>query len=90
MGQIRYRIEYDTAIEDKLRQIPKNIRVRIKEAIEKRLTIAHLDYGKPLQRELKGFRRLRVGDYRIVYKVYEDRIVVHIIDIDYKEKENAE
>ncbi|WP_420835509.1 type II toxin-antitoxin system RelE family toxin [Parachlamydia acanthamoebae] len=34
---------------------------------------------------MKGYRRLRVGDYRIVYRVFEERIVVFIIEIDHRE-----
>lgn len=84
MEKARYIIEYDTEIEEKLRKIPKTIRIRIKDAIEKRLMIAPLDYGKPLIREWKGYRRLRVGDYRIIYKVFEEKIVVFIVEIDHR------
>lgn len=84
MEKTRYLIEYDTAVEEKLRKISKTIRNRIKDAIEKRLMIAPLDYGKPLVREWKGYRRLRVGDYRIIYRIFEERIVVFIVEIDHR------
>lgn len=38
--------------------------------------------GKPLVREWKNHRRLRVGDYRVIYKIIEERIVVLIVEID--------
>ena len=84
MEQTRYRIEYDICVEEDLEKIPRNIKVRIKEAIQKRLTIAPNDYGKPLTKEWKEHRRLRVGDYRVIYKVFEDRVVVFIVDIDHR------
>lgn len=84
MEEIRYRIEYDTGVEDYLIKFPKNIRDRIREAINKRLTVAPNEYGKPLTKEWKEHRRLRVGDYRVIYKVFEDRIVVFIIEIDHR------
>ena len=59
MVETRYVIEYDVEIEDKLREIPKTMRLRIKKAIEERLTIAPLDYGKPLVKEWKDHRRIR-------------------------------
>jgi len=80
----RYIVEYDIAIEEKLRTLPKAIRENIRAAIEKRLMVAPLDYGKPLVREWKGYRRLRVGDYRIIYRVFEDRIVVFIVEVDHR------
>lgn len=84
MEKTRYVIEYDIAIEEKLRKIPKTIRKRIREAIESRLMTAPLDYGKPLLKEWKGYRRLRVGDYRIIYRVIEEKIMVFIIEIDHR------
>ncbi|MBU1181664.1 MAG: type II toxin-antitoxin system RelE/ParE family toxin [Proteobacteria bacterium] len=42
---------------------------RIRKAIEERLQTAPHDYGKPLRKSLKGYWKLRVGDYRVVFKV---------------------
>lgn len=84
MEKARYIIEYDTEIEEKLSKIPKTMRKRIREAIEERLMVAPLDYGKPLVREWRGYRRLRVGDYRVIYRVFEQRVVVFIVEIDHR------
>jgi mRNA interferase RelE/StbE len=53
----------------------------IKRAIEERL-IAHPEvYGKPLQRTLKGYWKLRVGNYRVVFKISEhDILILGIMD----------
>jgi len=56
--------------------IPKNIKERIRKAIEQRLLIEPVKYGEPLKRGLQGYRKLRVGDYRVVYRVDKERIVV--------------
>jgi mRNA interferase RelE/StbE len=42
---------------------------RIKKAIEQKLTTDPEAFGKPLRRSLKGYRKLRVGDYRVVFRV---------------------
>ena len=53
----------------------------IKRAIEKRLTTSPEVYGKPLRRSLKGYWKLRVGDYRIVFKIAGNEIrILAIID----------
>ena len=44
-------------------------KTRIKRAIEERLATAPHQYGEPLRKTLKGFWKLRVGDYRVVYKI---------------------
>lgn len=84
MEKIKYRIEYDVDIKEKLIILPKSIREIIKKAIEKKLTVDPIAFGKPLRYSLKGYRRLRVGDYRVIYKIIEDRVLVLIIDIDHR------
>ena len=49
--------------------ISRNLRERIARAIETRLTTEPERYGEPLRRTLKGYWKLRVGDYRVVFKV---------------------
>jgi mRNA interferase RelE/StbE len=39
----------------------------IKAAIEEKLSTNPVEFGKPLQYSLKGCRRLRVGDWRVIY-----------------------
>ncbi len=51
--------------------LPKAMRDTIKRAIMERLTIDPIGLGKPLRYSLKGHRRLRVGDYRIIYTIDE-------------------
>ncbi len=48
----------------------------IKQAIEERLMVDPIGYGKPLRYNLKGGRRLRVGDYRIVYQINEQIVTI--------------
>lgn len=84
MSQTRYLIEYDLGVADQLSKLPKTMQQRILKAIEQRLTIAPNDFGKPLTKEWKEHRRLRVGDYRVIYRVFNERIVVLIVEIDHR------
>lgn len=59
-----------------LPQIPQNMRTRIQKAIEDRLVKDPEKYGEPLRRGLQGFRKLRVGDYRIIYRVSRNKIII--------------
>jgi mRNA interferase RelE/StbE len=52
-----------------LPKINENIKLRIKKAIEERLMTDPSKYGKPLRKSLKGYWKLRVGDYRVVYRI---------------------
>jgi mRNA interferase RelE/StbE len=49
----------------------------IKRAIEERLATQPEVYGKPLQRTLKGYWKLRVGEYRIVFKIFGTELRIY-------------
>ena len=72
-----YKVLYHPDIlHEDLPKIPKNIQSTIKRAIEQRLLVDPLTYGQPLRQSLKGYRKLRVGDYRVIYKIQQDEIIV--------------
>jgi mRNA interferase RelE/StbE len=51
--------------------IDRRTKDRIRKAIEERLQTAPHNYAVPLRKTLKGYWKLRVGDYRVVFKVIE-------------------
>ena len=67
---------YPNVKKSDLPKIDAKNRNRIKRAIEERLTTHPEIYGKPLQRTLKGYWKLRVGDYRVVFKVAGNDILI--------------
>ena len=72
-----YHLRYHPDVREKdLPKINRNIQKRIKAAIEKRLLVAPETYSEPLRRTLKGYRKLRVGDYRIVLKLQDQDILI--------------
>jgi mRNA interferase RelE/StbE len=65
-------------------QLNENLKKRIKKAIEERLTISPHLYGKPLRKSLKGYWKLRVGDYRVIYKITRNEVrILAIINRKY-------
>ena len=72
-----FNVTYHQDVKDiDLPKINKDIKLRIKKAIEERLMNDPLKYGKPLRKSLKGYWKLRVGDYRVVYKIEGSNIIV--------------
>jgi len=57
-----------------LQRIDSKLKERIRKAIETRLTSAPHQYGEPLRKTLKGYWKLRVGDYRVVFKIVETEV----------------
>ncbi len=63
----------------KKKDIPKlgnDVRHRIKKVIETRLMVAPQEYGDPLRKTLKGYWKLRVGDFRIVFRVEKNEVLI--------------
>lgn len=50
------------------------VRREIRDAVRSKLLVHPELFGKPLRRSLKGHRTLRIGDYRVVYRI-EARII---------------
>lgn len=80
-----YKITYlYTVTRDDIPSLDRSVRLLIKHAIEERLTLDPISFGKPLQYSLKGHRRLRVGDYRVVYRIEAEKKEVIIIAIKHR------
>jgi len=62
-----FTLRYHPAVRSEdLTLIDRKTKTRIRKAIETRLQTAPHQYGQPLRKTLKGYWKLRVGDYRIV------------------------
>jgi len=84
-GNKPYQAEYLTSVtKEDIPSLPKNIKKTIKKAIEERLMIDPIGFGKPLRYSLKGHRRLRVGDYRVVYRIDTEKQLVIIVAIKHR------
>jgi addiction module RelE/StbE family toxin len=68
MEEARYRVVISDAAVRQLKKLDRPVQKAIKSIIDTVLTI-HPEYGKPLQYDLKGHRRLRYMDYRIIYRI---------------------
>jgi len=76
---LAFRILYHPEVKADISRINKKLRTRIKKAIETRLMTSPQQYGEPLRKTLKGYWKLRVGDYRIVFNVSENDIKIFAI-----------
>ena len=79
-----YRIEYLASVVDEdIPNLTKSVRKQVKTAMETKLTSHPIEFGKPLRYSLKGARRLRVGDWRVIYKI-EPPDVVLVVKIGHR------
>ena len=55
-------------------RLSSNITARIENAIKNRLMVNPIKYGFYLRGSLRGYRKLRVGDWRIIYRIVDKEI----------------
>ena len=80
-----WKIKYlKSVLDEDIPLLDKKVKDIIKSAIEKKLMIDPIHFGKPLRFNLKGHRRLRVGDYRVVYTLDIDIKLVIITVIKHR------
>lgn len=53
----------------------------ILKVIQKKLSIDPKNYGRPLTGKFSGYWRLRVEDYRVIYRIINEQIVVLVVKI---------
>lgn len=81
-----YTIHYLESVKEDLRGLQKSVKEKLRKAIEKKLMLNPIEFGKPLQYSLKGLRRLRVEDYRIIYQIDLDSKTVLVVKIGHRKE----
>lgn len=72
-------IYHQEVVKDDIPKLDKTVKKKIRKAIEEKL-FEHPDiFGKPLRRSIKGYRKLRVGDYRIIFRIEKRQVKIFII-----------
>jgi len=78
--EVTFQLKYEErVVSEDIPRLSSSVRSRIKRAIEEKLTTRPQDFGKPLRRSLKGYRKLRVGDYRIIFRITGRKIKIFAI-----------
>ena len=67
---VRFTIIYtDSVVKKDIPNLDKKTKQIIKTAIEYKLTTHPEIFGKPLRKSLVGYRKLRVGAYRVIFEI---------------------
>jgi mRNA interferase RelE/StbE len=82
----RWKIEYAQSVEKEIRELDGAIKKIIKKAIEDKLMVDPLKFGLPLRRNLAGFFKLRVGNYRIIYQIKNSEVIVLVLAIGHRSR----
>lgn len=83
MSEENYRIEFLRTARKELSKLPKDIQQRIAVKIEK-LKLNPYSPGVKALKNGDGRLRFRVGDYRVIYKIEEDKLIVLIVKVGHR------
>ena len=70
---------HEVVVKEDIPRLSSSVKKRIKKSIEEKLTSHPESFGKPLRRSLRGYRKLRVGDYRIIFKIDGTTVKIFVI-----------
>ena len=81
-----WRIEYEPLAQKQLKKLDRTAAVRIVRTLQRELD-AHQhprDFGAAMVGEWTGFWRYRVGDYRIICRIEDERVTVYVIEVGHR------
>jgi mRNA interferase RelE/StbE len=76
----KYFIYFDKDAEKSLLKIPSNISLKIKVVINGLMTNPYL--GIKLHGKLSHLRKIKVSNYRVIYYIIEDKIMIEIKEVE--------
>jgi mRNA interferase RelE/StbE len=80
---MKYSVEFRPAALKSIRRLPKKDLLRIKKKIDE---IAD-NLPEPNTTKMKGansFHKIRSSDYRIIYEIHDDRLVILVVKIGHR------
>ena len=67
-----------------MERLDRPARKRILNKIEKHLAKDPKEWGRPLVGQFQGLWRYRVGDFRVIYKVAEEEILIIVARVGHR------
>ncbi len=74
-----YHLKIPPEVADFIRHLHPQIKTKIRRGLEEIRTNPHI--GKPLKDLLQGLYSYRISQYRIVYEIVREEILIEIVDI---------
>ena len=80
---MKYIVKFRPAVEKNLRDLPKKELIRIKRKIES-LSENLPDRSTTKMKGNNNFHKVRVGDYRIIFKIHDDTLVILVVKVGHR------
>lgn len=69
--------DISSALKEQIRHLPPDLKRQVWEAIDD--ILKNPETGKSLSEDLAGYRSYRIGRYRLIYRIEEERLVLEAI-----------
>jgi mRNA interferase RelE/StbE len=79
----------ELVLKDDFKGIELHHRGKIIKAIRERLSTEPDRYGQPLRGELKGYWKLRVGEFRVIYEIRKEDVVVLVVKVGLRRNDDV-
>ena len=80
---MKYRVEFRPGVLKNVKRFPKRDLVKIKKKIDD----LSVNLPDPAITKMKGnnpFHKVRTGDYRIIYEIHDDKLVILVVKIGHR------
>ncbi|MBE0576159.1 MAG: type II toxin-antitoxin system RelE/ParE family toxin [Desulfuromonadales bacterium] len=79
-----YSLKIKQSAYKELQRLDKKERIRVVSAIDQLAENPHI--GKLLKGELSGLRRIRSGNYRVIYEINEVEVIILVLRIAHRKQ----
>jgi len=79
-----YTVKWDEDALEDLSSLGKTEAIRIVKKIESHLVKDPLNLGKPLSGNLASLYRYRIGDYRVIYQIFKNELIVVVVRVGHR------
>jgi mRNA interferase RelE/StbE len=85
---LTWEVEWDDRARHELRQLDQQVQRDILKYFSERIATDEdpRRFGKPLQHELKGLWRYRIGNYRVICHIENDHLLVLVVAVGHRRK----
>jgi len=82
---VNYKIEFDPKARKNLKSLDNSVRKQIKKFLDKLEKVENPKaFGKSLENNLSGLWRYRVGDYRIIAEIQDNRLIIYVVSVGHR------
>ncbi len=76
-----YKINFTKQAYKSLRRIPRDVVTRIRDKLDQIATDPYVQYTNVTKLQNRPGYRLRVGDWRVIYAVQEDELIILVLKV---------